>query len=63
MQEVKNLIMANDPMDLETIREQIKTEMDAEISKSTLSRALKHIGSFWNPPGPQLWQSNTNKLV
>ncbi len=39
----------NEPMALETITEEINEEMDLEISRSTLSRALKNRGSFLKP--------------
>jgi transposase len=50
---VEKIILENEPMNLEGIKEQIKEEMDLEVSRSTLSRALKNIGSFqiptWTP--------------
>jgi len=43
----------NEPMALEAITKEINEEMDLEISRSTLSRALKNLGSFlkstWTP--------------
>jgi len=43
----------NEPMALEAITEEINEEMDLEISRSTLSKALKNLSSFlkstWTP--------------
>jgi transposase len=49
LRKVENIILENEPMDLEGIKEEIKEEMDLKLSRSTLSRALKSIGSFLKP--------------
>jgi transposase len=49
LRKVEKIILENEPMALEAITEEINEEMDLEISRCTLSRALKNHGSFLKP--------------
>jgi len=49
LREVEKIILENEPMSLEGIKEEIKEEMDLEISRGRLSKALRNLGSFLKP--------------